>query len=154
LFLGHDDKFPPLFAPRKLPRRLHDVENENFVFINEFPEVMSKARYGLSREGLSSLGKDNGNIDATVERPRDDANERPRLAGLYFAEEHAGLIATRRCILKLLYDAVNARRQSLIIFARVPESSVKPSRHFAIPITPVTLPETFSPAHLNRAHRA
>jgi hypothetical protein len=70
LLLCDNHQFPPLLALRELPRRLHDIENENFVFIDKFPKIMSKARYGLSGECFRALGKDDRNLEASVESAR------------------------------------------------------------------------------------
>jgi len=129
LLFRHDNKLSALFAFRKLAGLLHNIENENLIFVDEFPKVVGEACHSLGGQGLGSLGEDNGDLKATIEGASDDAHKGPRLPSLDLAQEHSGAVARRGRVLKLLHNPVDARRQGVVIFPTFPQPSVKACRH-------------------------
>ena len=62
-------------APDKPSRRLHDIENQNFIGFDFRRKISVEARYCLGCEGFCSLGQNDGNIETMIERLGDRANE-------------------------------------------------------------------------------
>jgi hypothetical protein len=85
LFFRNNHELPPALTFRKLSRRLHDVEDEDLIFINKLPQVAAKPGDGLRRKSFGPLGEDNGDVKAAIECAGDDANKRAGLSGLDFS---------------------------------------------------------------------
>ena len=49
LFLGYNYEFAALLALSELPRLLHDVENQDFIFIDKLAKIAAEASHSLSR---------------------------------------------------------------------------------------------------------
>jgi len=47
LLLRDDDELPAPLALSELARRLHDIEDEDFIFLDEVTKIISEARYSL-----------------------------------------------------------------------------------------------------------
>jgi len=69
LFLRDNNELAPLLALGELARLLHDVENQDFIFIDELPKIAAKASDGLSRQSLGSFGEDDGYIEHPDQKP-------------------------------------------------------------------------------------
>jgi hypothetical protein len=128
LLLGDDDHLAAKLGAGKGVRCRHDVEEHDFVVVNEGLEVATDALDRLTRECFRPLRENDRDIEIAVERPGDHSEECPCLTRLDFAEQHAGTIGVVR-VLQLIHDALDAGLKRFVVAATIPQPSIESHVH-------------------------